>query len=236
MLPLPPRPPADNFRSPAALFRFYGVCTLGLALDLATKTIAHDELSTGRRVEFIPGYLHFEWVMNHGAVFGIGEGQRSLFVVVSIVALGFLNWLFAVARRQPVYQIILGMLLAGVLGNLYDRIVYGYVRDMLHALPGWTWPWADGNGNYREVFPYVFNIADVMLCTGVGCLLIHSLLRDVIGTGDPVGGPTPPSPGTPAPTHPPGLPEGSEAPPAASSAAHPPAPHPSASPTAPRGE
>src|SRR2546421_495129 len=62
--------------------------------------------------------------------------------------------------------VILGMLLAGVLGNMYDRVVFGYVRDMIHALPRWP-----------KLFPWIFNVADVMLCTGVGLMVLYSLLH-----------------------------------------------------------
>ncbi|NJS15352.1 MAG: hypothetical protein HC788_13065, partial [Sphingopyxis sp.] len=68
---------------------------------------------------------------------------------------------------------VLGLVLAGALGNLYDRVVYGAVRDMLHMFPGvelpfgWTWP----NG-LRDVWPWVFNGADVSLLVGVGVLLM----------------------------------------------------------------
>lgn len=168
--------PLENFRSPLALFRFYGICLMGLALDLATKYIAQAHLEGELAYQFIPGWLHFEWVENPGAVFGIGAGKRWLFVSVSVLALGFLTWLFASSpRRQWGYQIVLGMLLAGVLGNLYDRIIYAHVRDMIHALPGWRWPSSE-----REVFPYVFNVADILLCTGVGLMLAHAVLMDII--------------------------------------------------------
>lgn len=166
----------DNFRSPLALFRFYGVCVTGLAIDLATKAIAEERLSGGERVVFIPGYINFEWVLNPGAVFGIGAGHRWLFVSVSVLALGFLTWLFASSRKQPVYQIILGMLLAGVLGNLYDRVMFAHVRDMIRALPRWP-----------DLFPYVFNVADILLVTGVGMMLVHSVLHDFVLKGKPEG-------------------------------------------------
>ena len=69
------------------------------------------------------------------------------------------------------------MLLAGVLGNLYDRVMFRYVRDMIHAVPGWRWP----AGIHKalpflptDVFPYIFNVADSLLCVGVGVLLVSS--------------------------------------------------------------
>jgi signal peptidase II len=157
--------PLDNFRSPAALLRFAGVTAAGLAVDLWTKSEAVRHLKlTEDKIQFIPGWLHFEYTQNHGAVFGIGQGQRMLFLAVSVGAIAFLTWLFAASGRQRWYQVILGMLLAGVLGNMYDRIEYGYVRDMIHALPRWP-----------RLFPWIFNVADCLLCVGVFLMIAYSL-------------------------------------------------------------
>jgi signal peptidase II len=188
--------PLDNFRSPAALTRFFLTTIVGLAADLATKAWAFatlaDSITTlpngrifvdSRSYDFIPYLIRFDVTANQGAVFGIGQGQRWIFVIVSIGAIAFLSFLFANSGRQRLYQIVLGMLLAGVLGNLYDRITLGYVRDMIHAFPGSHWPgfvrgffpnsaWARG-----ELFPWIFNVADCLLCVGVSLMVIYSLFQ-----------------------------------------------------------
>ncbi|HVT89782.1 MAG TPA: signal peptidase II [Tepidisphaeraceae bacterium] len=177
--------PADNFRSPMALALFIGTTLIGLTLDLWTKSIAFAQLNTelgSREIEFIPNWLHFTYTSNHGAVFGLGQGQRGLFVVVSIAAIAFLTYLFSLSAGRRFYQFLLGMLLAGVLGNMYDRIAFGYVRDMIHALPGIYWPasigrylpaaWANGG-----VFPWVFNVADMLLCIGVFLMIVYSFIH-----------------------------------------------------------
>jgi signal peptidase II len=174
--------PLENFRNPLAMLRFFGVCTLGLAIDVLVKYIAQYHLEGGYVHVFLPGWLQFEWVQNYGAVFGIGAGKRWLFVAISVFAFAFLTYLFATSRRQWGYQIILGMLMAGVLGNLYDRAKYGYVRDMFRALPGWKVPGEWQLLGYppvgREVFPYVFNVADILLVTGVCLMLTHAFLYE----------------------------------------------------------
>jgi signal peptidase II len=181
--------PTENLKSPAALSRFLLVCVIGLGLDLWTKHYAFTHLAPSVaaiadprpvHVDFIPGWIRFELTTNHGAVFGFGQGQKWLFLTVSVVAIAFLGYLFATSKRQRFYQFILGMLLAGVLGNMYDRIVFGYVRDMIHALPGWRWPGTWSVGGYpaapgRDVFPYIFNVADILLCVGVGLMIVYSL-------------------------------------------------------------
>jgi signal peptidase II len=165
--------------SPAAVARFVLTAVIGIAIDLATKvwafkTLAVEmvqvapgrwEVTSSQTYPFIPGFLHFHVTVNHGAVFGIGQGKIWLFLLVSVFAIVFLSYLFAVSRRrQWFYQLVLGMLLAGVLGNMYDRIVHGHVRDMIHALPRW------------DVFPWIFNVADALLCVGVALMLAYTLL------------------------------------------------------------
>jgi signal peptidase II len=174
-------------RSPAAILLFVLTTIAGLTLDLWSKSYAWNklvvdpqaqlerDLYTGHlRVESdtaraIPGWLHFKVTVNEGAVFGLGQGNQTLFAIVSVAAIAFLTYLFATSGRRWFYQLILGMLLAGVLGNLYDRMVFKYVRDMLYALPGRTWP----NSN-REIFPWIFNVADSLLCVGVGLMIVYS--------------------------------------------------------------
>lgn len=168
------------------MLAFVGTCALGLVADLLSKVWAFRKLEMySEAYQLIPGWLHFETTVNQGAVFGLGQGQRWLFVGVSILAIGFLSWLFVSSeRRQLGYHILLGMLLAGVLGNLYDRIMFGHVRDMIHALPGqrFSGTWQIPIFNYpappdRQVFPYIFNFADMLLCTGVFLMIVYSLLH-----------------------------------------------------------
>ncbi len=138
----------------------------------------------------VPGWLQFEFVRNPGAVFGIAPGQTV--GVPDRVGRGHRVPDLPVRRQRPavaVYQVVLGVLLAGVLGNMYDRVAFGSVRDMIHALPGWRWP----AGVHRalpflpaDVFPYIFNVADSLLCVGVGVMLVYSFVA------------TPPAPASPA--------------------------------------
>ncbi|HZZ44421.1 MAG TPA: signal peptidase II [Tepidisphaeraceae bacterium] len=169
----------ENFRSPLAVILFVGTTLVGLGADMATKVAAFRDLhpmimsEPGGRVvvyysdtyQLVPGWLEFTCTANQGAVFGIGQGQRTLFIVVSILAIGFLSALFARSGKQRGYQFILGMLLAGVLGNMIDRVTLGYVRDMIHGLPRWP-----------ALFPWIFNVADSMLVVGVTLMIIRGFV------------------------------------------------------------
>jgi signal peptidase II len=170
----------ENLRSPAALSRFFIISAAGFAVDLWTKSLAVANLKGLSPINFIPGWIQFEYTENHGAVFGIAQGQRWIFLMVSAGALIFLTYLFSTSGRRPFYQVILGLLLAGVLGNLYDRIAFGYVRDMIHGLPGWRWPdWVQHLLPVipADVFPWIFNVADTLLCVGVGLMLVYSIFH-----------------------------------------------------------
>jgi len=170
-----------NFLTPASLACFLLTAVIGFSLDQWSKVEAFHRLCSGIQINsdgsasvtgareyiFIPGLINFSVVVNPGAVFGFGSGMQTLFKVVSIAAILFITFLFVNSGRQRIYQILLGMLLAGVVGNLYDRVRFSYVRDMIHGLPHWP-----------KLFPYIFNVADTFLCTGVGLMIVYSLLTD----------------------------------------------------------
>ncbi|MFG0291848.1 MAG: signal peptidase II [Phycisphaerales bacterium JB050] len=124
--------------------------------------------------------LEFKLILNAGAVFGSGQGKRWFFVGFTVVALAFAVFLFARWCREKEYlsQIALGLVIAGGLGNLYDRIMYACVRDFLHPLPGVEWPFGWEILGRTEVWPYVSNVADAFLLIGIAVLMIKLLRED----------------------------------------------------------
>ncbi|MEM1354593.1 MAG: signal peptidase II [Planctomycetota bacterium] len=115
----------------------------------------------------VPKALDLQLTLNTGAVFGLGKGARPVFIAVSLVATGvifFLLW--RSPARGYLYHIALAMILAGALGNLYDRVRFAAVRDMLHMLP------------QTRLWPWIFNFADVTLVVGVCLVLLLSFLSE----------------------------------------------------------
>lgn len=191
------------WRSPASWARLLGVFAVGIALDLWSKSWAFAnvastpvELTRERvlddpsfalphhpRVQVLPlDLLDFTLVLNYGAVFGIGQHRRELFIGFTVLATAAAVILFArgTRARMRMAHISIGLILAGGLGNLYDRMTYGAVRDFLHMLPGWQlpygWRWP-GNAT-SDVFPWVFNVADVLLLAGMALFVITSVVED----------------------------------------------------------
>lgn len=148
--------------------------------DLAART-THPSLLIPRHdpVVVIPGVLDFSLVLNPGAVFGMGAGKRWFFVTLTAVALGMGLWLFSAWTRPRQWwaHAAIGLILAGGMGNLYDRVVYACVRDFIHPLPevvypfGWSAPWSG-----REIWPWVSNVADKLLIIGIAVLIWHILI------------------------------------------------------------
>ena len=145
-------------------------------------TFAAPNLIQGRTVRYLRSWVTFELYtsFNHGALWGMGQGLSWVFASLSLVATGFvLYWLFVHGAARSLWLTVsLALIMAGTLGNLYDRLgLHGYtdpatgevwyaVRDFLLFTFG-DWPW------------HVFNFADVFLVTGAIMLVVQSfLVRD----------------------------------------------------------
>jgi lipoprotein signal peptidase len=100
--------------------------------------------------------------VNTGALFGMGRNANLLFAIVSVAAAtAILAWSTRPGTaRDRLLSVALGLILAGTLGNLYDRLVFGGVRDFLHWDYLVDWP--------------VFNLADCWLVVGAFLLLIQA--------------------------------------------------------------
>jgi signal peptidase II len=138
-------------------------------LDLITKTCVLWNIKPEHPYEVIPGFFDLVQITNTGAAFGSFKNNNTFFVCLSILALLFVVILL-LRRHVPPDRwrdISLGLLLAGVLGNLTDRLLYQHVIDFLlfdfgsHA-PKILHPWP------------AFNVADSCICIAVGCFIIHS--------------------------------------------------------------
>lgn len=170
---------AALYHLPAHL-RFWAMALLGALADLMSKYWACDRLGDpkdGTVITVIPNLLLFHTSYNRGAVFGLGQDRVALFIAASILALLVVLYVFfSSLSRQWLLHLSLGAIMAGALGNLYDRLQFGYVRDFIHLK-------IDLLG--REWWPYVFNVADTLLCIGVG-ILFMVLLRCDNEKGNPV--------------------------------------------------
>jgi len=109
-----------------------------------------------------------------GEELGIAANQRWFFIGFTIIVLVGGLYVFGTRffPRETTAHCALGLVMAGALGNFYDRVVFGVVRDFIQFMPGrrlpngWMWP-----GGNPELMPWVFNIADVLLLVGLVTLM-----------------------------------------------------------------
>ena len=169
---------ADKFQFPPAAYHriFWPVVILGIIADLWTKSAVFKWLSDlpctckqypliengpCKQYTLIEGWFDFVMRYNDGAAFSIASGQRFILVSVSVIAMFVVVGIFLFGKiDKKIMVVILGLFLAGIVGNLYDRATSGLVRDFIDI-------------HYREVYHWpAFNIADSMLCTAVGLMII----------------------------------------------------------------
>lgn len=161
--------------SPSLLRRiaiYAGFLAAGGALDLITKSLAERHLI--EPVVIIPRLFDLHFTVNRGGAFGIFQGMRGLFLTVSLLMLGVVTWfaLWGGRRHGQGVTAALGLLAAGIGGNLYDRLFLGGVRDFLDVYVGFApvQGWLEGVCGTAH-WP-TFNVADAcIVCCGLGLVL-----------------------------------------------------------------
>lgn len=129
---------------------------LVFAADRLTKYFVVSSLSTAESVRVIPGIFHITLVLNNGAAFGIFKNMGAFFIGATVLAAALI--LFYVLRSESMNAAVtaaLGLILGGALGNLVDRVRFGYVIDFLDLR---VWP--------------VFNVADSAITVGAAILVL----------------------------------------------------------------
>src|SRR5437016_12423695 len=139
------------------------------ALDQWSKQLVLRLINPYQARVVVPDFFSLVNVTNTGAAFGSFKGNNVFFIVISIVALVVVTVLLVQQRRPDrLRDLSLALLLAGILGNLTDRLLYGYVIAFLlfdlHVPLAHPWP--------------AFNVADSCICIAVVFFVIHSFRQE----------------------------------------------------------
>ncbi|MCL2521746.1 MAG: signal peptidase II [Erysipelotrichales bacterium] len=131
-------------------------------LDQLTKQIVDIRMTVGQRIPIIDGVFAITSHRNLGAAFGLFQGQRTFFIIITIIAMVIFIYLAKSInfKDKKFYTISVGFLIAGTLGNFIDRMLnadYGVIDFLSFELIN---------------FP-IFNIADILLTVGVAMLVIY---------------------------------------------------------------
>lgn len=150
-------------------FSWLWLALIIIVLDQVSKWYFSSTMQLGDSINLLPG---FNWTLahNYGAAFSFlhdaGGWQRWFFAGIALVVSGgILFWLKSVPANARFLACALVLVLGGALGNLYDRMMLGYVVDFVHVYYG-TWH-----------FP-AFNIADAGITVGAIMLIIDSLFLE----------------------------------------------------------
>ncbi len=143
------------------MFLTFWFCLLA---DLGLKIYYSEVLANGRTVEVISGFMSLVLVHNKGAAFGLLQGFSWLFVAMALLTGAFiLLYLSLYREEEPMVSWALVLILSGAIGNMIDRVRWGYVTDyILLYYQDFRWP--------------VFNFADVAINIGVGLIILDMLL------------------------------------------------------------
>ncbi len=147
------------------MLKWLWLSALVLVLDQASKLAIDSHMQLFESIGLLPSF-NLTYVHNTGAAFSFlsqaGGWQRWLFAALAIVISSIIAiWLARLSRQQTWLAAALALILGGAIGNLIDRLLYGYVIDFLDVYyQNWHWP--------------AFNIADSAICVGVALMLLDS--------------------------------------------------------------
>lgn len=147
-----------------------------IIFDQWTKQVVLDKFMLGESISVIDGFFNLTYIRNTGAAFGLLATAHPafrvpFFIIVPIIALLAIAYIF---RRIPSDDIklstALSLVVGGAIGNLIDRLRFGYVVDFL-----------DFHWRSEYHFP-AFNVADSAICVGVGIMMLDLIVNGDVGT------------------------------------------------------
>jgi len=140
-----------------------------LLLDQIVKILVTTFIGLGESISIIPSFFHFTYVRNTGAAWSILEGNTLFLILVSIVAIGLVYFFMIKDKKiEKIEEFGYGLLLGGIIGNLVDRVIFGYVIDFFHFM----------FGDYQ--FP-IFNVADMGIVVGTFIIIVIMIKEDFHG-------------------------------------------------------
>ena len=145
--------------------KIYQICAVSLILDQFIKFLITYNMKVGNIITVIPNFFEIYYLQNKGAAFSSFQGMRYLLILISLVIfIGLIKHIKNNNITKKVEIISLGFIMGGLVGNLIDRILYGYVIDYLSfTFFGYSFA--------------VFNLADITIVIGTVILIISMIIE-----------------------------------------------------------
>ena len=142
-----------------------GIIVVIVALDQWSKWMIKTSYNLYQSEPIIEGFFYFTYVTNDGMAFGLSfPGGKTILLVVTLILTGVIMWmLWKEKNSHNLIRYGLTLILAGAIGNMIDRILYGKVVDFLDIMIG--------NFNW-----YIFNVADSAVTSGMILFILHAII------------------------------------------------------------
>ena len=142
-----------------------GIIVAIVALDQWSKWMIKTSYNLYQSEPIIEGFFYFTYVTNDGMAFGLSlPGGKTILLIVTLILTGVIMWmLWKEKNSHNLIRYGLTLILAGAIGNMIDRILYGKVVDFLDVMIG--------NFNW-----YIFNVADSAVTSGMILFILHTII------------------------------------------------------------
>ena len=145
------------------------VLIVSLVLDILSKAYIVNNWQYGEKVDYLGGFLQITLVYNRGGVFGIAQGYKNVFLVISIIVLvAIVIYYFYEKNKTKLFTLSMALIVSGAIGNIIDRVIPGRIGvvDFISV----------GFGKYR--WP-AFNVADSAIVIGA-FFLVYTFYKEEI--------------------------------------------------------
>lgn len=145
------------------IFYLLGIVLL-IVIDQVSKIFVDKHMIFGDSLPIIENFFHITYVQNRGIAFGIFQGKVDVISVATIIAIiGIIVYFLKNVKKSNFFEKMAYIfIISGAIGNMIDRLLRGYVVDMI---------------DFRGIWSFVFNIADIYINLGVILLLLDLLLK-----------------------------------------------------------
>jgi signal peptidase II len=153
--------------SGSGMLHWLGLAFIILMVDQFSKVLVVGYYHLGDST-YVTSFFNLVRVHNSGAAFSFLAGasgwQRWFFTVLGFVAAAVILWMLKSHPGQRLFSFAMACILGGAIGNVIDRLMYGYVVDFLDL-------------HWRGMHFPAFNVADSAITVGAACLILDELLR-----------------------------------------------------------
>jgi len=135
-----------------------------IIIDQWTKHLTVANLLEGQSFPLIFDFFHLTYVKNRGVAFGMFQGKIPVISVVTVLAIIGISWYLVKSiknKKNKLENIAYAFILSGAIGNMIDRLTRGFVVDMM---------------DFRGIWSYVFNLADVWINVGVAFIILSEFM------------------------------------------------------------